>query len=111
MKITTKVTLLSLFVFPGFGHLFLKKYAIAVGFIASCLYLLLGLIKDLYTNIQKIIDSVLREDLSMDTSAISQALIDQGVLDNPNLSTTGYLLLFIWILAAFDAYRISKLSK
>ena len=110
MKKTTKVTLLSLLVFPGIGHLVLKKYAIAMGFIASFTYLLLGFIKDIYDKTQQVIDSIIRGDIPIEASAIRQALIDQGALENPNLSTIGYLLLVIWGLAAFDAYRIANKS-
>ena len=108
MKQTTKVTLFSLLIFPGAGHLLLKKHAIALGFIASFTYLLLGFVKDILTKSQQVIDSIMRGEVSMEISAIQQALVDQGVIDNPQLATSGYLMLFIWGLAAFDAYRIAK---
>ena len=111
MKQTTKVTLFSLLIFPGAGHLLLKKYAIALGFIASFTYLLLGFVKDILTKSQQVIDSIMRGEVSMQISAIQQALVDQGVIDNPQLATSGYLMLFIWGLAAFDAYRIAKKNQ
>ncbi|TWX71777.1 hypothetical protein ESZ36_00645 [Colwellia demingiae] len=111
MKQTTKVILLSLLVFPGIGHLVLKKYAIAIGFIASFAYLLLGLVKDIHDKTQQVIESMIRGEIPMQVSAIRQALIDHGALDNPNLTTIGYILLIIWVLAAFDAYRISNNSS
>ena len=111
MKQTTKVTLLSLLVFPGIGHLVLKKYAIAIAFIVSFAYLLLDLVKDIHDKTQQVIDSIIRGEIPMTVSAIRQALIDQGALDNPNLTTIGYLLLIIWAIAAYDAYRIANISS
>lgn len=108
MKKTTKVTILSLLVFPGIGHLVLKKYVIALGFMASFIYLLLGFIKEIQDKTQQVLDSIIRGDIPIEAAAIRQALIDQGVLANTHLSTMGYLLLAIWIIAAFDAYRIAK---
>jgi len=108
MKQSTKVTLLSLLVFPGVGHLVLKKYAIAIGFIASFAYLLLGLVKDIHDNTQQIIESIVRGELPIEVSAIRQALIEQGALENPNLTNIGYVLLIIWAIAAFDAFRIAN---
>jgi len=108
MKQSTKVTLLSLLVFPGIGHLVLKKYAIAVAFIASFAYLLLGLVKDMHDKTQQVIQSIVRGEIPFEISAIQHALIDQGVLENPNLSNIGYMLLLIWALAAFDVYRIAN---
>ena len=108
MKLTTKVILLSLLVLPGAGHLALKRYVVAAGFITSVVYLLLGFFKDINNKIQHVIDNILEGKIPMETSAIRQALLDQGVLENSNLSTIGYLLLIIWVMAAFDAYRIAK---
>lgn len=108
MKQSTKVTLLSLLVFPGIGHLVLKKYAIAIGFIASFAYLLLGLVKDIHAKTQQIIESIIRGEIPIEVSAIRQALIDQGALENQNLTNISYMLLIIWAIAAFDAYRIAK---
>lgn len=108
MKETTKVTLLSALVFPGIGHLVLKKYLIALAFIVSFSYLLLGFITEIVEKAQHVIDSVVRGDIPMELIAIRQALIDQGTLDSPNLSTNVFLLLLIWIIATFDAYRLAK---
>lgn len=108
MKRTTKVTLFSLLIFPGAGHLLLKKYAIALGFIASFAYLLLGFVKDILTKSQQVMDSIMRGEVSMDISAIQHALMEQGLLENPQLTTMGNLMLVIWAIAAFDAYRIAK---
>ncbi len=108
MKQSTKVALLSLLVFPGVGHLVLKKYAIAVAFSASFAYLLLGLVKDIHDKTQQVIESIIRGEIPIEISAIQQALIAQGALENPNLSNIGYMLLLIWALAAFDAYRIAN---
>ena len=108
MKKTVKVVLLSLLIFPGVGHLFLKKYTVAAAFIGSFVYLLMGLVSDILEKTQEVMDSVVKGDIPMDISHISQALVDTEVLSNTNMSTMSYILLFIWVLAAFDAYRIAN---
>jgi len=108
MKKTTKVTLLSILVFPGAGHLVLKKYAIALGFIASFAYLLLSFIGDIVDKSQQVIDSIIRGEIPLEVSAIREALVEQGVLASQQQTFAGYLLLLVWILAAFDAYRMAK---
>ena len=108
MKQSTKVTLLSLLVFPGVGHLVLKKYTIATGFMASFAYLLLGLVKDIHDKTQQVIDGIIRGEIPIELSAIQQALINHGALENPNLTKVGYILLIIWVFAAWDAYRIAN---
>lgn len=108
MKKSTKVTLLSALVFPGLGHFLLKKYIIAFAFILSFSYLLLGVISEVLDKTQQVMDSIIRGDISMDVSAIRQALIEQGVLESSDLSISTFLLLIIWVIAAFDAYRLAK---
>lgn len=108
MKKITQVTLLSLLVFPGLGHLVLKKYAVAIGFSASFGYLLLSLLNEIHDKTQQVLASVISGDIPIEAAAIRQALIDQGALENANLSTIGYLLVVIWAISAFDAYRIAN---
>lgn len=105
MQLNFKVTLLSLLVFPGVGHLMLKKYAIGISFITIFAYLLIGLIKDLHTKTQQIVDSIIRGEIPIDISSIRQALMEQGALENPNIV---YGVLVIWVFAALDAYRIAN---
>jgi hypothetical protein len=108
MKKTTKVTLLSMLVYPGMGHLLLKKYAIALAFISSFSYLLLSFINDVITKSQQVIDSLVQGEIPLELSAITLALEEHGVLGSQQQTMVSYFLLLIWALAAFDAYRIAK---
>lgn len=108
MKKTTKVILLSLLIFPGAGHLALKRYAVAIGFITSFIYLLSGFINDLHDLSLKTIEMINNGEIPLDALAISQALTEQGILNNNHLSTIGYLLITLWLASAFDSYRIAK---
>ncbi|WP_019027862.1 hypothetical protein [Colwellia piezophila] len=110
MKKTTQVTLLSLLVFPGTGHLLLKKYFIALAFMGSFAYLLLGIVNEIMTKSQEVVDRVIRGDLPLDLTAISQALAEQDVLGGQQ-AFVGYVLLFIWVFSAVDAFRIAKKAE
>ena len=111
MKKITKVILLSLLVFPGVGHLVLKKYLIAIAFMSCSAYLLLGFIKELHNKTQHLMDSIIRGEISIEISVIYQTFIEQGALENSNFTTISYLFLIIWTMAAFDAYRIANKSS
>lgn len=108
MKKTIQVTLLSLLVFPGVGHLALKKYVLALGFFASFAYLLLSLINEISDKIHPLYTQILSGKVAIELSAIRQALIEQGALENAHLTTLSYLLVAIWLVAAVDAYRIAN---
>ena len=111
MKRATKVALLSLLVFPGIGHLFLKKYAVALAFFLSCAYLLVSFVRGILDKSQQVVDSLIRGEIPLEIVAIRQALEEHGVLASSQQVTVGYLFLFVWALAAFDAYRIAKKNE
>jgi len=95
-------------IFPGVGHLLLKRYVIALAFITSFSYLLLSFINEVVNKSQLVIDSLIRGEIPLEVSAITQALEEHGVLGSQQQTMVGYFLLLIWSLAAFDAYRIAK---
>lgn len=108
MKKTTKVTLLSAFVFPGAGHLYLKKYPPAIGFIAAFSYLLSIIISVLMEKTEKISVLIMEGKIPLEVDAITQALTEQGANVAQQSNFTSYALLFIWLFATLDAYRIAK---
>lgn len=111
MKKPINVTLLSLLIFPGIGHLFLKKYALAIAFICSFGYLLMSLVVEIHDKTQELANSIIRGDIPLNIEQISKAIIESDVLNNPTISSMSYILMLIWVLAAFDAYRIAKKAK
>lgn len=108
MKKTTLVTLFSLLVFPGAGHLILKRYLLATGFIVSSLYILFGFVQTVHDKMQSVADKVVKGEIPLEIVAINEAVLDQEIFSDPSLSFSGYFLLIIWLIAAFDAYRIAK---
>ncbi len=111
MKQTTKVLFLSTLIFPGIGHLLLKKYAIALAFIISFSYLLIGFINSVIEKVQWVVDRLIRGEIPIELSAIRRALEEQNILTDQQQELTLFFLLFIWFFAAFDAYRIAKKNQ
>jgi hypothetical protein len=110
MKASHKAALLSAFVFPGAGHLYLKRYSRA-----------LVIMFPVFTGAGYIIWSITVSALQRLEGAITRAR--SGVPDLQELSdivglktlTTGpcqdvlfYGIVCIWIFAIIDAYRIGK---
>ena len=111
MKKTTKAVLLSVLVFPGAGHVYLKKYLPACGFIGAFAFLLSIVVSALVEQTEKISQRIVSGDLPLDINAISQALAEQSANSGQQTSFTGYALLFIWLFSALDAYRLAKQVK
>ena len=111
MKNTTKAVLLSALVFPGAGHIFLKKYFPAFGFIAAFAFLLSIVISALVERAETISQKILSGDIPLEINAISQALAEQSVTGGQQTSFSGYALVFIWLFAMLDTYRLAEKVK
>ncbi len=109
MKIATKAALLSAFIFPGAGHLHLRKYIrgvlLAVSSFAAIYYLVLTIIE---TALQ-IVGKIQNGDIQPDISAISQLLLERsGGNESQLLNNATALLVVCWIISVIDSYRIGR---
>ncbi|MBT6338674.1 MAG: hypothetical protein HOJ48_05195 [Desulfobacula sp.] len=109
MKKATKAALLSAFVFPGAGHLHLKKYIrgvlLAISSFAAIYYLLLTIIE---TALQ-IVEKIRNGDIQPDISAISQLLLERSAgSESQLLNIATALLIVCWIISIIDSYRIGR---
>lgn len=111
MNKINKAVLLSALVLPGAGHIFLKKYLPAAGFIGAFVFLLSIVITEIIERTEKITQKVLNGEIPLDANAISQALTEQSANAGQQTSYAGYALLFIWLFAIYDAYRLAKQVK
>lgn len=112
MNQTRKALWLSVLVFPGSGHLLLKKYPMAAALIAAAgaaVYFLVG-----YTlsKAQAIADKIASGEVGLDMDRI-MALITAP--PPPELATylsiATYVLVISWIIGIADCYRITKKRK
>jgi hypothetical protein len=110
MKASYNAALLSAFVFPGAGHLYLKKYSRA-----------LVVIFPVFTGLGYIIWSVVASALNRLEDAMIKMrggtpnlqelsdIVGLKILTiSPYSEAVFYVIVCIWIFAIFDAYRIGK---
>jgi hypothetical protein len=111
MKIEYKAVLLSALVFPGTGHIYLKKYPIALAFICASAYLLFTLISLLNNIIQSIKLKINSGEIALNIDAITQAVSSHLAELPAQYSSVSYALLFIWCFSIADSYRLGKKSS
>ncbi|MES2662341.1 MAG: hypothetical protein V4629_03465 [Pseudomonadota bacterium] len=111
MKKPTKAALLSLFVFPGTGHLLLKKYQRGLIWIGVTAALLIFLIKNIMKMAEKVIGDMDVSQGAIDINQIADAATQASLNVNPWVSVANWVVLIIWVVAAIDAYRIAKGKK
>lgn len=97
-----KAALLSAFVFPGAGHLLLKRY-ISGGLLALfSLTITYFQMSEMMANMSSLMSDIQRGVVIPDISTMTTLLIPSA-----NSSVTS-ILLVIWLLAAIDAYRLGR---
>ena len=107
MKKSTKAALLSGLIFPGIGHVALRKYLRGLILIATSLAALSILMARAYQHAQLIANRILSGEISMDTEAISQAVAASADASD---SLVGNILVGVlavcWLAGIIDSYRI-----
>jgi hypothetical protein len=109
MKNSLKAALLSGLVFPGLGQVVLKHYRRGIAFILTVSITLLVIVVKAVQQAFTILEKIVAEGgvLSTDTivSAVTQASTPSESLTFKLLL---YFLIFTWIIAIGDAYRVGK---
>ncbi len=111
MKISTKAVLLSALVFPGAGHLFLRRYlvgGILAGTAAIALYLLIShAVATALEAVKQIQAGTVPATVAGITEFISKAPTGAEAL---TIDIASALVVIVWVLAILDAYRIGRLT-
>lgn len=104
-----KALLLSAFVFPGAGHLSLKRYGRGAGVMAIALAGVTVIISTWMTTAMAIVEKLQAGDAPVDADALSQ-LLDHAYQGHDGLivDIAGYAVLFCWLFGMIDSYRLGK---
>jgi TM2 domain-containing membrane protein YozV len=110
MKVSYKAALLSTFVFPGVGHLYLKKYWRGLGIMFIVLSGLGFMVWSATTSAFNRLDSVMVKMQGGTTSLqeISDIVGSKMLSTTPYYDAVFYFIVCFWIFAIIDAYKIGK---
>ena len=107
MKKSTKAALLSALIFPGSGHIYLKKYmagALLAGVSFAAIYYL---ISNAVEKAFKIIEKVQHGDVQPDINEIAKLVSQQSTGADIQLMNIAATALFIcWLIGIIDSYRV-----
>jgi TM2 domain-containing membrane protein YozV len=109
MKKSTKATLLSALVFPGAGHIYLKKYLPGVALIGiSCAGIYYLLSKAIEQSMQ-IVDQIQSGAVQPDMAAISDLVSKQSSGPQAEiLNIVTIIITICWLGGIIDAYRLGR---
>jgi hypothetical protein len=104
-----KAVLFSILVFPGSGHLFLKKYKKGFSLMIASAIALTVLVYNLLQRAMEIMDKIQSgEIVQIDMLTISEMLSQTDTLQM-QISTS--VLLILWVFSIVHSYRISRIQS
>jgi hypothetical protein len=111
MKRSTKAALLSAFVFPGAGHVFLKKYIAGIVLAVTSFSAIYYIFNNALERALQISEKIQSGDIQLDVAAITELVSKQPAGAEAqllNIATVAVTL--CWLIGIVDAYRIGRLS-
>jgi TM2 domain-containing membrane protein YozV len=111
MKKSIKAALLSGLVFPGIGHLYLKRYVtgltLAVVAIGCSYYLVLNTMELVSPILDKAQKGSVQPDIAVILGMVSKLSTEPAAEFINNLSL---VLLFVWLAGIVDSYRVGRIE-
>jgi hypothetical protein len=109
VNLSTKAVLLSGLVFPGIGHLALKKYFRASVLVLASLAAVYVLTTATINQAMAVVDRINSGEVALDTQAISEAIIaSSNEADNRAANASLIVLGACWLFGIVDAWRLGN---
>jgi hypothetical protein len=110
MKASYKASLLSAFVFPGVGHLYLRKYwrglMIMFVFLSGSVFLMWSSAAPAFSRLDSIAAKMQSGSASL--REIAEIAGTQTAARAPYYDFVFYLIICVWLFAVIDAFRIGR---
>jgi hypothetical protein len=109
MNKSTKAALLSAFVFPGAGHLYLKKYIPAAVLAGSTLVGVYYLVAKSVEIAAKIAEKIQSGEAQLDATTITELVSKQTTgTESLLINIATIAILVCWVIGIIDSYRVGR---
>lgn len=108
MKESVKATLWSVFIFPGAGHFYLRKWLTGSLSAAIAVAVLTVILERILQRANQIAEQIVLGEIPFDLAIIMQKVSQQSATADSTLDIAGYVLAGIWLFAAMDAFRLGR---
>ncbi len=106
MKKSIKAALISALVFPGAGHLYLRRYVPGILLIliaaAATYFLMSGVVNEAFN----VADKLVNNDTSLDVAHITQLVQQQSQRSSQSMNIATITIFIVWIIGIVDSYRV-----
>ena len=109
MTKSTKAALLSCFVLPGAGHLYLKRYKFGLLLSVSAVAAVYFITTSAIQAALEVSEIIQGGGVGLDAGAIAELVSQQSRGGEESSSTTMTTLTIIWLIGIFDSYRVGRM--
>ena len=107
MKESLIAALWSVFIFPGGGHFYLKKWLVGSIMSAVAVGALAVILTKIIERANQIADQIILGEIPFDLTVIVEMVTQQTKANgSPLMANAWYVLITVWLVAAIDAYRL-----
>ena len=111
MKKSLKAALLSAFIFPGVGHIYLKRYIPGVVLVGASLVGSYYVISKTVERALKIVVKIQSGDVPLDVTTITELVSKQSTGTEAQLLNITTVVIFIcWLIGIIDSYRVGRVQ-
>jgi hypothetical protein len=109
MKKSTKAVLLSAFVFPGSGHVLLKKYVLGIVLIGVSLASTYYMVSKTVEETMQIVEQIQSGYVQPDAAAIEELVAKRSTgTDAYLIDIAMYIFIICWLIGIIDSYRVGR---
>jgi hypothetical protein len=109
VKKSTKAALLSAFVFPGVGHIYLKRYVPGILLSGTSFAAIYYLVSKAVERALEISEKIQSGEVELDVEAITEMVSQQSRgADAQLLNIATTVLIICWIVGIIDSYRAGR---
>jgi len=109
MKRSTKAVLLSAFVFPGVGHLYLRQFVIGIVLSGGSAGAVYYVVSSAVSKALEIAETIQSEGVPLDIDAIVSLVSEQSRgAESVSLSIATIALIAFWVIGIVDLYRMGR---
>lgn len=108
MKKSNTAIILSAVVFPGAGHIFLKKYRTGLLLVGISLGALIYIMSDIMDRAFNVVEQIQNGSVPPDTTTITAMIEQQPGGEWVGMAT--FAIVVCWLIGVIDCYRQSKLE-
>ena len=111
MKKSTKAALLSMLVFPGVGHLYLKKYVFGLLLSIGAATATYFIVSSAVQTALEVVESIQGGSIPLEVGTITELVSQQSRVSEDSTNIAMIALFIFWVIGILDSFRVGHMLE